>query len=95
MSLSIKDFCLRVSNEVGVPIRMVWTSVLDDAGPHENDVVVADGMIGPREILFKEAVQYYGIRRPYSAMSSEEKIVSARLSTSIVGGPVLFVETLL
>jgi hypothetical protein len=74
---------------------MVWTSVLSEAGANEESVLVADGMLGPSEVSFKESVQFYGIRRQYSAMSREEKIVSARLSTSIVGGPVLFVETLL
>lgn len=94
MSLSIKDFCLRVYKEVGTPVRAVWTSVLED--PLDGaEVLVADGMIGGSQISFKENVQFYGMRRRYSEMSTEEKVVTAMVSMNIISGPVIYVETLL
>ncbi len=94
MSLSIKDFCLRISKEIGIPIRMVWTSVLQDATDGD-EVLIADGMMGGSEISFKEPVQFYGMRRRYSEMSEDEKVVTTKLSMKISSGPVIFVGTVL
>lgn len=94
MEISMPRLCERLSKALVNPLTTTWTSVVSAPGS-DMPVLTATGLLQSDGIYFEEEVQYYGFSRKFEHISEDEIVTSAKVSFRIVGGPALFVETLI
>lgn len=97
MSISIRDFFMHLGEKAESlsTIRVVWRSELREPDEEDHAVLIVVGVLKHNSLEFFKDEPCYGKNHSFEHMSREEIVSKFKLGMRILGGPHIYVESLL